>query len=86
MYQDNLRLAQENERLLQWQQVALRLSADNRELRGLLESARAAAAPGGALRDFAWLSMVMTGDFETAIEEGAHFIRIGTGLFGAREP
>ena len=37
MYQDNLRLAQENERLLQWQQVALKLSADNRDLRGLLK-------------------------------------------------
>jgi rod shape-determining protein MreC len=38
MYQDNLRLAHENERLLQWQQIALKLSADNRELRGLLKS------------------------------------------------
>src|SRR5262245_49945808 len=37
MYQDNLRLAQENERLLQWQQVALKLSVDNREMRGLLK-------------------------------------------------
>src|SRR5437899_1856448 len=27
MYQDNLQLTQENERLLQWQQVALKLSA-----------------------------------------------------------
>jgi pyridoxal phosphate enzyme (YggS family) len=77
-----------------------------RELRGLLEAARAAAGPavsgglGGSkgpavsdglggpkalLHDFAWLSMGMTGDFEAAIEEGAHFIRIGTALFGARE-
>ena len=30
------------------------------------------------------LSMGMSGDFEAAIEEGAHFIRVGTGLFGAR--
>jgi rod shape-determining protein MreC len=37
MYQDNLRLEQENERLMQWQQVALKLSGDNRELRGLLK-------------------------------------------------
>lgn len=37
MYQDNLRLTVENERLLQWQQVALKLSADNREMRGLLK-------------------------------------------------
>jgi pyridoxal phosphate enzyme (YggS family) len=56
-----------------------------RELRGLLAAARAAGAPGGPLRDLAWLSMGMTGDFEAAIEEGAHFVRIGTGLFGARK-
>lgn len=37
MYQDNRRLEQENERLLRWQQIALKLSADNRELRGLLK-------------------------------------------------
>ena len=37
MYQDNLRLEQENQRLLQWQQVALKLTADNRELRELLK-------------------------------------------------
>ena len=37
MYQDNLRLERENERLLQWQQTALKLSAENRELRGLLK-------------------------------------------------
>lgn len=37
MYSDNVRLEQENARLLQWQQIALKLSADNRELRGLLK-------------------------------------------------
>lgn len=31
------------------------------------------------------LSMGMTGDFEVAIEEGATHVRIGTGLFGARD-
>ncbi len=31
-----------------------------------------------------FLSMGMTGDFETAIEEGATHIRIGTGIFGDR--
>lgn len=31
------------------------------------------------------LSMGMTGDFEVAIEEGATCVRIGTGIFGARE-
>ena len=30
------------------------------------------------------LSMGMSGDFETAIEEGATFIRVGTALFGKR--
>ena len=53
-----------------------------RELRGMLASARAA----GRFPDLAALSMGMTGDFEAAIEEGAHFIRVGTGLFGARAP
>lgn len=51
-----------------------------RELRGLLAAARAQ----GRFPDLASLSMGMTGDFEAAIEEGAHFIRVGTGLFGAR--
>jgi len=37
IYQDNLRLESENQRLLQWQQVALKLSADNRDLQGLLK-------------------------------------------------
>ena len=31
------------------------------------------------------LSMGMTGDYETAIMEGATYIRIGTGIFGERE-
>jgi rod shape-determining protein MreC len=57
MYQDNLRLEHDNQRLLQWQQVALNLSADNRELRGLLKvvphsavsyvTARVIASSGG---------------------------------------
>src|SRR5689334_8396381 len=34
-YRDNTRLTEENERLLGWHQVALRLSAENAELRGL---------------------------------------------------
>jgi len=37
MYRDNLRLERDNERLLKWQQVALNLAADNRELRRLLK-------------------------------------------------
>ena len=31
------------------------------------------------------LSMGMTGDFEIAIEEGATHVRVGTGIFGARD-
>lgn len=31
------------------------------------------------------LSMGMTGDYTVAIEEGASYIRVGTGIFGARE-
>ena len=31
------------------------------------------------------LSMGMTGDFETAIEEGATHIRVGRALFGERQ-
>ena len=54
-----------------------------RELRELLQAHRTGSGP---LKDMAWLSMGMTGDFEVAIEEGAHFIRVGTGLFGVREP
>jgi PLP dependent protein len=60
-----------------------------RELAAMLEAARVQSAYGGPaplgqLKDLAWLSMGMTGDFEVAIEEGAHFIRVGTGLFGSR--
>src|SRR3954453_19192492 len=37
IYQENLRLTEENHRLLQWQQVALKLSAENEAMRGLLK-------------------------------------------------
>lgn len=30
------------------------------------------------------LSMGMTGDYDVAIEEGSHYIRVGTGIFGER--
>ncbi len=33
-----------------------------------------------------YLSMGMTNDFDVAIEEGANIIRIGTGIFGDRNP
>ena len=31
------------------------------------------------------LSMGMTNDYEVAIEEGATMVRVGTGIFGARD-
>ena len=34
--------------------------------------------------DFRYLSMGMSGDFETAIEEGANVVRVGTAIFGNR--
>lgn len=34
--------------------------------------------------DMQFLSMGMTNDYEIAIEEGANIVRIGTGIFGAR--
>lgn len=40
----------------------------------------------GALASLERLSMGMSGDLEIAIEEGAHYIRIGTALFGMRTP
>jgi hypothetical protein len=35
--------------------------------------------------DFSYLSMGMSHDFETAIEEGANIIRVGTSIFGERD-
>ncbi len=49
-------------------------------LRGLFETLRA-AHPG-----IDTLSMGMSDDFELAIEEGATMVRIGTALFGKRNP
>jgi len=54
--------------------VFARLRETARALRGL---------PGGA--GLTKLSMGMSGDFETAIEEGATHVRVGTALFGPRE-
>ena len=58
VYSDNVRLTEENERLLGWQQVALRLSAENAQLRDLTKlvpeppisfvTARVVADSGGA--------------------------------------
>jgi uncharacterized pyridoxal phosphate-containing UPF0001 family protein len=42
--------------------------------------------PGTTEARYRWscLSMGMTGDFETAIEEGSTLLRIGAGIFGER--
>ncbi len=55
-----------------------------RELRERLQSLRENAVLGARFPDARFLSMGMSGDFETAVEEGAHFLRIGTALFGKR--
>jgi pyridoxal phosphate enzyme (YggS family) len=53
-----------------------------RELAALLRQAREKF--GGRYPLLAKLSMGMSGDFEIAVEEGAHFVRVGTALFGGR--
>lgn len=53
-----------------------------RELAELLAEARARFAARHPL--LAKLSMGMSGDFEIAVEEGAHYVRVGTALFGGR--
>ena len=50
-------------------------------LRQLMDSINAMDIPGVHMET---LSMGMTGDYEVAIEEGATFVRVGTGIFGER--
>ncbi|GAB3716693.1 YggS family pyridoxal phosphate-dependent enzyme [Spirosoma flavus] len=52
-----------------------------RLLRQIQQQALELALPGA---DFSTLSMGMSGDFETAIEEGATLVRVGTAVFGQR--
>ncbi|MCF8027425.1 MAG: YggS family pyridoxal phosphate-dependent enzyme [Desulfobacteraceae bacterium] len=52
--------------------------------RQLAELRREIAAKNIANMEMDELSMGMTGDFETAIEEGATLVRIGTAIFGKR--
>lgn len=52
-----------------------------RRLREIRDGLKHAGAFGA---DIGHLSMGMTNDFETAIEEGATMIRVGTALFGSR--
>ena len=62
-----------------WSPDPERPRAAFRELRKLKE--RCEEILGASLSE---LSMGMSGDFESAIEEGSTLIRIGTGFFGAR--
>ncbi len=55
-----------------------------RELRELLQTLHEHPVLGLRFPDAKFLSMGMSGDFEIAVEEGAHFLRIGTALFGER--
>ena len=57
---------------------ARRWFAALRELRDGLEKRGGVRLPG--------LSMGMSHDFETAIEEGATIVRVGSAVFGARTP
>jgi PLP dependent protein len=52
-----------------------------KKLKGLFEEVKGKNFAGTS---FSILSMGMSGDFETAIEEGSTLVRIGTALFGAR--
>ncbi len=63
-----------------------RLGAGEPELRETFAAARAARAVLAAAGHPATeLSMGMSDDYETAVEEGATLVRLGTLLFGARE-
>jgi pyridoxal phosphate enzyme (YggS family) len=52
-----------------------------RELRELAGKIAAMKIPGVEMKE---LSMGMSGDFETAIEEGATLVRVGSAIFGSR--
>ncbi len=53
-----------------------------RGLKELMNSINSQNIPGVVMDT---LSMGMTGDYQVAIEEGATFVRVGTGIFGARD-
>ena len=53
-----------------------------REVKELYETLKKVEHPNA---DFTSLSMGMSHDFETAIEEGANIIRVGTSIFGERD-
>ena len=53
-----------------------------REVKELFESLKQIEHPNA---DLAYRSMGMSHDFETAIEEGANIVRVGTSIFGERD-
>ncbi len=53
-----------------------------REVKELYESLRQIEHPNADLK---YLSMGMSHDFETAIEEGSNIVRVGTSIFGERD-
>ena len=54
-----------------------------KQLRGIFEEARQLPLMHAHIET---LSMGMSGDFETAIEEGATMVRVGSAIFGERPP
>ena len=87
VYRDNARLAEENERLLRWRQVALSLASENKELRDLLKlvpepptsfvTARVIANSGGAY----FRSLLVHAGSESGVARGQAAIT-GEGLVG----
>jgi len=55
---------------------------DFKEMKQLFESIKATSIDNV---DMKYLSMGMTGDYEVAVEEGANLLRVGTGIYGARD-
>ena len=53
-----------------------------RELRSLYDHIDALRIPNA---DMQVLSMGMTGDYIVAVDEGSTLVRVGTGIFGARD-
>lgn len=87
LHAENARLRDQNERLLHWQQAALRLEAENKSLRGLLSyrpdpaassvTARVVADPGGA-----WVrTLVVTAGRRDGVQRGQAAMA-GQGLIG----
>lgn len=87
VYRDNARLRQENERLLDWQQAALRLASQNTELRDLLRLAPEPAASFVTVRVIAnsggayVRSLMVNAGHEDGVARGQAAIT-GDGLIG----